>query len=574
MPSPDLGKAQVPPYTSQLKLAQIKNYPILVLQERIVDDTIDCISTQMCYAIVWLFILFQLVYISSQKSFLTFVEIEAELADNDMKSDVIQYERTYRQLKNKIESGILPVGATLSGRSVLCKEFGTSERTIRRALELLEQDGFLKISPRKKPVVISAFPSPKGQTLQNTRKTNAAQVDDLMQTANLLCYPIYLRGLQLCTGENWRTPEIILSQMDPNQPAEFWQLSSRLGRFFIARNENELLLRVVDSLGFRGNKPPQGSLQKRIQYRSHIETLFQTVRKGSAPGQVELNLIFSQYREIAEQAGKLQFHQILSPCPMLAKADGVGRQLSMAQERYSSVCLDLLGLIAIGRYQPGDRLPTHDQLQETYGVSRDTSVKAIRMLQDWGVVAAAPRRGISVEMDLAALQKINIAPESIACHVRRYLDSLDLLSLTVQSVATHAATHVKSKDVQRLQEAIFRQLEQPYEHQLIPRTLLDFITEHIQYNALRSIYGILARNFSIGRSIPKLVSRDRNLQNDEIYRKCLEAVDILRSGNTNLFAKRTAEVFEQIHHLIAAECRRLGYWEAAMQVYDGASLWQ
>lgn len=491
-----------------------------------------------------------------------------------MKSDVIQYERTYRQLKNKIESGLLAVGTALPGRSVLCKEFDTSEKTIRRVLQLLEQDGFLKISPRKKPVVISAFPSPKGRTMQNTRKADATQVDDLMQTASLLCYPIYLRGLQLCTGVDWHTPELIFHQMDPNQPAEFWQLSSRLGRFFIARNENELLLRVIDSLGFRGNEPPRSSLEERIQYRSHLEALFRSVKRDGAPGQAELDAIFSQYQKIAEQAGELQFHQLLSPCPMLAKVDGVGRQLSLTQERYSSVCLDLLGLIAIGRYQPGDRLPTHDQLQGIYGVSRDTSVKAVRMLQDWGVVTAAPRRGISVEMDLAALQKIHIAPEAIACHVRRYLDSLDLLALTMERVAAHAATHIKPQDVQQLQEAILLQREQPYEHQLIPRTLLDFITKHIEYGALQSIYGILARNFSIGRSIPKLVSKDKNPQNIEIYQKCMGSTEHLLSGGAGPFAKSAAEVFGQIRQLVTTECKRLGYWNAAMQVYDGALLWR
>lgn len=491
-----------------------------------------------------------------------------------MKSDVIKYERAYRQLKNKIESGILPVGAKLPGRAVLCRELGTSERTVRRALELLEQDGFLELSPRKRALIISAFPSPKGRTLQNTRKADAARVEDLMQTANLLCYPIYMQGLQRCTGGDWLTPEKIFSQMEPSRPAEFWRLSSRLGRFFIARNENELLLRVVDSLGFYGKKPPAGSLDERKRYRRHIETLFQTVKSGGTPGQTELNAIFSLYRSIAEQAGEVQFHQLLSPCPMLAGADELVKQLGLAQERYSSVCLDLLGLIAIGRYQPGDRLPTHDQLQKSYGVSRDTSVKAVRMLRDWGVVTAAPRRGISVEMDLAALQKIHIAPESIACHVRRYLDSLDLLTLTVERVAAHAAASVLPEDVQRLQTVIRRQSEQPYEHQLIPRTLLDFITEHIQYGALRSIYGILARNFSIGRSIPKLVSRDKNPQNEEIYRECTEAANLFLSGDPSLFAKRTADMFEQVHGLIVAECRRLGYWNAAMRVYDGASLWQ
>lgn len=491
-----------------------------------------------------------------------------------MKNDVVQYERTYQRLKHKIECGILPVGARLPGRSVLCREFGTSERTIRRALELLKRDGFLEITPKKRPTVISAFASPEGRALQNTKKTDAAQVNDLIQTANMLCSPIYLRGLRLCTGEDWRIPETILDNMDPNQPDKFWQTVSRLWRFFIARNENELLLRVVDSLGFRGKEPPGGSLEGRLQYRSHVETLFQTIKSGGAPGQAQLDAFFSQYQAIAEQVGKTQFLQLRSPCPLLADAEGVGQQLSLAQERYSSVCLDLLGLIAIGRYQPGDHLPTHDQLQQYYGVSRDTSVKAVRILQEWGVVTAAPRRGISVVMDLAALQKIQITPESIACHVRRYLDSLDLLSLTVGRVAAHAAAYVKPEEAQRLRDAIVRQWDQPYEHQLIPRTLLDFLTEHIQYDSLRSVYEVLARNLSIGRSIPKLVSPDRNPLNCGIYQRCLEAADMLIRGDAVKLTTVTEELFAQVQSLVALECRRLGYWDAAMRVYDGASLWQ
>ena len=292
------------------------------------------------------------------------------------------------------------------------------------------------------------------------------------------------------------------------------------------------------------------------------------------PGQAQLDAFFSQYHAIAEQVGKTQFRQLRSPSPLLAETKGLGQQLSLAQERYSSVCLDLLGLIAMGRYQPGDRLPTHDQLQQYYGVSRDTSVKAVRMLQNWGVVTAAPRRGISVVMDLASLQKIQITPESIACHIRRYLDSLDLLALTVERVAAHAAANVQSKDAERLREAIVRQWAQPYEHQLIPRTLLDFLTEHIQYDALRSIYKILARNLSVGRSIPKLVSRDKNPLNCEIYQQCLEAADTLIHGDTVRLAKVSGEQFARVQTLINSECKRLGYWDAAMGVYDGASLWQ
>lgn len=97
-----------------------------------------------------------------------------------MKNDVIQYERTYHRLKNKIECGILPVGTRLPGRSVLCKEYNTSERTIRRALELLAQDGYLEITARKRPTVVSAFAAPQGRALLNARKADAAQVLSLI----------------------------------------------------------------------------------------------------------------------------------------------------------------------------------------------------------------------------------------------------------------------------------------------------------------------------------------------------------------------------------------------------------
>ena len=188
-----------------------------------------------------------------------------------------------------------------------------------------------------------------------------------------------------------------------------------------------MLLRAVDSLGFQGKEPSTGKLEERVRYCADIRKLFDTVKGGGEPEKAVLERIFAQYRLIDGPAEKRRFLQIASPCPMLAEADGLEQQLSLTQERYSTVGLDLLGLIAIGRYLPGDRLPTHDELQRIYGVSRDTTVKAVRMLQNWGVVTAAPRRGISVVMDLEDLKKIQIAPESIACHVRRYLDSLELL---------------------------------------------------------------------------------------------------------------------------------------------------
>ena len=54
----------------------------------------------------------------------------------------------------------------------------------------------------------------------------------------------------------------------------------------------------------------------------------------------------------------------------------------------------------------------------------------------------------------------------------------------------------------------------------------------------------------------------------------MEAAAILAGGDTVRFAKMAADMYGQVRGLIITECRRLGYWDAAMQVYDGRSLWK
>ena len=54
-----------------------------------------------------------------------------------MKNGIVMYEKIYRILKNKIECGLLPSGSRLPSRTDLCREFVTSEKTVRHALNLL-----------------------------------------------------------------------------------------------------------------------------------------------------------------------------------------------------------------------------------------------------------------------------------------------------------------------------------------------------------------------------------------------------------------------------------------------------
>ena len=177
-------------------------------------------------------------------------------------------------------------------------------------------------------------------------------------------------------------------------------------------------------------------------------------------------------------------------------------------------------------------------------------------------------------MDLKTMSTVYIAPEVIACHIRRFLDSLQLLSLTVEEVAAHASMQATADEACELRDNIKHLWNHSYLYQFSPAILLEFIASHIKYEALQTIYRMILKNYHIGRSIPKLISHERNVYNKAIYSQCVETVRYLADGDTARFAEKAAEMFQYTHQLIIAECKRLGYWDAAAQVYDGSVLWK
>lgn len=487
-----------------------------------------------------------------------------------MRNDVILYEKVYTSLKNKIECGLLPGGARLPSRANMCMEFGVSEKTVRRAVELLVQDGLVETTQRKRPTVACNRNIHQTAALA-LQRADAAAANDVMKTGILLCYPLISRGIALCGGADWDIPDTILERMDPLEADKFWRLSNRFWRFFVARLGNLLILRAVDSLGFSDLKGLLSDFERRSRYLANLKEFLRTVKNGGSPDSVPFEDMSGVYGlPLLDGAPP---YRVPPDSVFRVGAKGLEERLRRSEERYSSVYMDLLGQIAIGRYKPGERLPCHKELQKIYGVSIDTTLKAVKALQDCGVVTAAPHKGIVVAMGLDGLQQIQLDPKLIACHVRRLADSLELLSLTVEGVAAHAAERITPEDARRLRAKLERQWRQPRQYQLVPGLLLSFLNEHIQHEALRSIYELLRKNFGLGRRIPDLVSREKNEKERVLYTKCQAAVDALEDGDARRFARQTAELFHNVHVMIFDECSRLGYWEAAMRVYDGTTLW-
>jgi DNA-binding GntR family transcriptional regulator len=76
----------------------------------------------------------------------------------------------------------------------------------------------------------------------------------------------------------------------------------------------------------------------------------------------------------------------------------VPRSHELPSER---VTADLRARITAGEWQPGEAVPTVSELAASYGVSRATVAKAVRVLVDEGLLVTRARWGtfVSVEPD-------------------------------------------------------------------------------------------------------------------------------------------------------------------------------
>ena len=484
---------------------------------------------------------------------------------------MLMYESVFQIIKNKIECGLLPEGTSLPSRADLCMEYGTSEKTIRRVLSMLEEKGLIETSQRKRPVVCSKRNAGHQTTILALEKIDKDITSDVLKTGVLLCYPAIKRGISLCKTEDFKIPCRIVENMGTADTAEFWKLSKQFYRFFVARNENSLILQAVDSLGLSGLRPLNDNEEARDRYYGQVQEFMRTIEAGGAPESVQFDDMSVIYGMTGKAAPALKADP---DSAVLLGSKQLEKLLQVSEVRYSAVYMDIIGLIDAGYYRRGSKLPTHRELQEIYGVSVDTTLKAIQILQDWGVIKTVRGNGIFVEMDRNDVQKVHVPPHLIAYHVRRYLDSLELLTLTIEGAAACAAANVTHPELDAAVKEMDCLWNEQYLYQRTPSVLLDFITGHIGIEALGTIYHLLQRNLRIGRSIPGLVGTVKTPENCEIYEQCIETLNALYSGDHRAFTGKTVQIFDSIYHMVIEECKRLGYYEAAMEVYDGAALWK
>ena len=77
------------------------------------------------------------------------------LAGCAMEKEIPLYQMIYNKLVNRILLGLYPKGYRLSSVEKIRERFGVGYTSIRRALRLLHQEGFIRLEERRRPVAVS-----------------------------------------------------------------------------------------------------------------------------------------------------------------------------------------------------------------------------------------------------------------------------------------------------------------------------------------------------------------------------------------------------------------------------------
>jgi DNA-binding FadR family transcriptional regulator len=121
-----------------------------------------------------------------------------------------------------------------------------------------------------------------------------------------------------------------------------------------------------------------------------------------------------------------------APIKKLSLADEVGQRLQQQ--------------ISLGKYKPGDKLPTEPSLMQEFGVGRSTIREAVRILANAGVLRVQQGLGTFVE---AAPDAAEPWPQRLKR--AEFSDLNEVRQLVELKIAQKAALHRNEKDIEQMQ---------------------------------------------------------------------------------------------------------------------------
>lgn len=435
------------------------------------------------------------------------------------------YQNIYLAIKNQIHCGIYRRGELLPSRAVLCREYGVSDKTIRRVVSMLSEEKLIETAQGRAPMVVYAASETDMQTLPDPGPTR--------KMFSLAILPVLLEGIKKASPEVLTKLEEIALGMRPEEEyeREFWMRTNRFWRFVLSQAGNVTAVRAYEQFNSAGMS--QASQQTREEYQQELLRIARAIRAGTF-----------HYTEEKAQVWIDRCHMV----PVFVHLENSPVSLGRKGNLYKCIYMDIIDQILSGFYKKGDFLPSEAVLCETYSVSAITALRAVQELKKLGVVDSVSGYGMRLCVTPKEMAEKQVDRLEIAERVGNYLDSLQFVALTSGGLSRLAAENADGWEINRLEHDASI-VYHAGNRRRFPLLLLDFIAEHLKMPPLEELYRMAEKELYLRRGVP-WIQNEQRIQ-DTVTAICA-ASDVWRQES---FAEKSEALFVRLYEEMRDLCQ-------------------
>lgn len=469
----------------------------------------------------------------------------------------------YNVLKTQIQFGTYQFEERLPTIEDAARLFQVSVKTIRKAYQRLQRDGYITIS---KGIGV------KVKVCYSKRDTEAYIQQFFTEQKNVLLdlsqsmRPLFSNAQWL--GFKKASPELldnIERLTNPKESMAPYNMFQQLQLIYGALG-NDLLMRLVwqtftffltPFLSVSGNSKllikDQDPVVKMIGLSR--EQNWQELRAAVETFQDQKFISLSRFYE----------ERILLPSSE-NQTDFAWSVYKKASQICYSLGMELLIAISIGVYPAGSLLPSLSSLAREKDISVNTVRRTITLLNDIGATKTINGVGTKVLPPEQIAENCDLTQPAVQKRLSGYVKSLHILALSCRQAAETTISFMDQAAVERWKEKLSANA-QMQRYELVPYTIVNQISKDAPFIMLRKVYEALFRDLFWGYPLKSLLENPQAysafyIPYFEFFMDCLERSDAAA------FSEKMEELMRREIRFAVDQLVGLGIKEAAELVLD------
>lgn len=445
------------------------------------------------------------------------------------KQNKAMYLLVFEYYETSILFGYYVYGDKLPSIMKMSRKFNMAPDTIRSAIDLLQKKGYVETNAKKTSKVIYLSNDESIQKLAKTYfATHKEGFIDLYKSQPFIFDQLTINAIQNIDEDTEVVLESLLTEAaeDPFRiPILFYFHLLRTFRNDLILNLYWEMVRYTRFAYLKDHDEEAPNLKNSLK-DTHLRTLT-ALKERNTDKILKSFLPISKDIDSWVKKGRRSYE--------IEAAEQIPFQWNIYRQRPQicySLTSHLIKEIANEHYQSESFLPSLTKFSEDFNISISTARRTIRILNDLGLTESLHGKGTYVRKTMG---EINFENSEILVGLHYYLDSLQILTLTIREVFLFTLRSSNQQSVNSLLQEFRRLLDHNRSYYAFNHGL-QFISQNCPLASIREIYAKLDDLLIWGYPYARLRLKNKSL--NDVYRSIIQnATENLRTGDLEAFAR-------------------------------------